>query len=71
MYKSCKNILIALLFGNYLSIKKDWMNIIFLCLNNFRITMQLKYSCKIYTFTIINRLAIACLRNIRRFAKYS
>ena len=29
MYKSCKNILIALLFGNYLSIKKDWMNIIF------------------------------------------
>ncbi len=29
MYKSCKNILIALLFGNYLSIKKDRMNIIF------------------------------------------
>ena len=25
MYKSCKNILIALLFGNYLSIKKDRM----------------------------------------------
>ena len=29
MYKSCKNILIVLLFGNYLSIKKDRMNIIF------------------------------------------
>ena len=32
MYKSCKNILIALLFGNYLSIKKDRINIVNACL---------------------------------------
>ena len=38
MYKSCKNILIALLFGNYLSIKKDRMNIIFFLYSHSLIT---------------------------------